>query len=86
MPAVLGGLAAGEAALADKPLNQQRIAPKDCTYFIDIEQRKDVRKVLYLVHPAQNKQQWFAGIWIQKIRLNYGDLSHRIFEGPFQAP
>ena len=33
----LSGLAAGAAALADEPLDQQRIAPKDSTCFSRIK-------------------------------------------------
>ena len=54
---VLSGLAAGTAALPDESLDQQRIAPKDCTCFSGIEQTGDVCERLRLVHAVQNGRQ-----------------------------
>ena len=77
--ALLSGLAAGAAALADEPLNQQRIAPENGTGLGCIKETGDVRKRLRLVHAVQDGRQWFAcrfackTIW--SLRLNFGDPS-----------
>ena len=57
--AVLSGLAAGTAALADVPLDQQRIAPKDSTCFSGIKQSRDLCERLCLVHPVKDSRHRF---------------------------
>ena len=71
--AILSGLAAGTAALPDTSLDQQRIAPKDCTCFSGIEQTGDVCERLCLAHAVQNRQ--------SRLRA---DLRERASEGPPQ--
>ena len=58
--AVLSGLAVGAAALADEPLDQQRIALKDSTCFCGIKQSRDVCERLCLVHAVQNSRELFG--------------------------
>ena len=58
--AVLSGLAAGAAALADEPLDQQRIAPEDSAGLGCIKKTGDISKCLRLVHAVQNRRQIFA--------------------------
>ena len=57
--AVLSGLAAGAAALADEPLDQQRIAPEDGTGLGCIKEKGDLSKRLRLVHPVKDGRHRF---------------------------
>ena len=58
--AVLCGLAAGATALADKPLDQQGIAPHSSTSLGGIKKTGDISKRLRLIHAVQNRRQIFA--------------------------
>ena len=58
--AVLSGLAAGPTALADEPLDQQRIASEDSAGLGCIKKSRDVCKRLRLVHAVQNSGELFG--------------------------
>ena len=58
--AVLCRLAAGAAALADEPLDQQRIAPEDSAGLGCIKKSRDVCERLRFVHAVQNSGELFG--------------------------
>ena len=57
--ALLSGLAAGAAALADEPLDQQSIAPEDSAGLGCIKEARDVCERLCLVHPVEDGRHRF---------------------------
>ena len=57
--ALLSGLAAGAAALADEPLDRQRIAPENSAGLGCIKESGDVCERLCLVHPVEDGRHRF---------------------------
>ena len=64
--AVLCRLAAGTAALADKPLDQQSVAPHCSTSQDGIKKTGDISKRLRLIYTVQNRRQIFANGLLMK--------------------
>ena len=56
---VLSGLTAGPTALADEPLDQQRIASEDSTCFSGIKHSTDVCERLCLIRPVKDSRHRF---------------------------
>ena len=57
--AALSGLTAGAAALPNKPLNQELVAPNSSTSLGGIKQPRDVCEHLCLVHPVEDDRHRF---------------------------